>query len=178
VRGLFAASKESALQHEPPNENASRTHRYTAHNLSMSEGVRATRSMGGTRSNRRAGSGRLLRSRVLPAEAFNTTCNVHDLVFTRVERVACGANVGRETAARRSSDDDRATGAIDRRHHVVGMDVLLHDGFPGSERRAGASSMAPFAIARKMVSPSPLCLPRKSFGTIFPPRSRKPSTQR
>jgi hypothetical protein len=47
------------------------------------------------------------------------------------------------------------------------MDVLLHDGFPGSERRAGANSMAPSAIARKLVSSSPLCPPRRSFGTIF-----------
>jgi len=126
-----------------------------------------------TRSNRRAGSGRLLRRRVLLAEAFHATGHVHDLVLARIERVACGANVGRETTARGSSDDDRATSAVDRRHHVVGMDVLLHDGFPGSERRVGASSTPSLTIASKLVSPFPLCPPRNSFGTIFSASEKK-----
>ena len=56
-------------------------------------------------------------------------------MLTRIERVACGANVGRKTAARRSGNDDGAASAVNRRHHVVGMDVLLHDGFPGSETK-------------------------------------------
>ena len=127
----------------------------------------------GTRNGRRASSGGLLRSRVLLAEAFDTTCDVHDFVLARVERVACGANVGRETAARRSSDDNRATCTVDRRHHVVGMDVLLHDGFPGSERGAGASSTTLFAIARKIVSRFSLCPVAKSFGTIFSTSTKK-----
>ncbi len=110
---------------------------------------------------------RLLRRRVLLAEALDTAGNVHDLVFARVERMARGANVGRETTACRSGNDDRATCTVDRRHDVVGMDVLLHDGFLGSERRAGASSTRPFEIARKNLSPSALCPPRMSLGTIF-----------
>lgn len=107
------------------------------------------------RDDRRSLSGGFGRRGVLLAEAIDAAGDINDLVFAGVERMAGGADIGCEAAARGAGDHNGSAGTGDGCVFVIGMDAGFHGFSRGlrrsftsfSERGAGSLHMG-FFLAR------------------------------
>src|SRR5689334_12569051 len=74
---------------------------------------------------RSVGAGRRVPA-VFLAEAFDAACGVDELLLAGKERVAVGADIGMDLVARGPSGEGVATGTLDGRGRVDGVDVFRH----------------------------------------------------